>query len=347
MSNPSNQKWRLFHRTLGLFVGLGVIPVLIVASAFALPMHLQIEQFKMLTGLLLIISTISTLCLAGIVVRILKQPIRSLVNAQNMIKTGNLNYRIPLEGSIETQEMFQGFNDMAAALSIAAEHEKQMAEERSLAKVASQVVHDMRSPLATLKVVCNYFEKKNDSDPEYRDVSKLLRMGIERLRNIAEEMLNKRKNESSQSPTLLHDAIGDLLAELSPRYGKDLEFKVDFHDPTIPLIATKIELQRVFGNIITNAIEAMQSIGTINIKTMPCNLGVRICIEDNGPGMTDDILKKVLRGGFTHGKANGNGVGMTVVREIIEKHKGTLDAITTVGRGTTFIIDLPLYSLTS
>lgn len=339
-------QWRLFHRTLALFLGLGIVPLLIVATTLALPIHLQFSQYRMVVGLLLIASTVSTLCLAGIVVKILKRPIHSLLNAQNEVKMGNLKYRIPVEGSLEMQELFHGFNDMAAALAVAAEHEKQMAEERSLAKVASQVVHDMRSPLATLNVACNYFEKKSDSDPEYQDFAKLLKMGIDRLKNIAEELLSKRKNEASQSPTLLHDAIGELFAELSSRYSKDLEFKVDFHDPTIPLAATKIELQRVIGNIITNAIEAMQAIGTIDIKTAPCDRGVRIHIKDNGPGMTDDILKKVLKGGFTYGKLNGNGVGMTVVREIIEKHNGTLDATATVGRGTTFIIDLPLYSRT-
>lgn len=338
-------QWKLFHRTLALFLGLGIVPLLIVATTFALPLHLQFAQYRMVVGLLLIVSTVSTLCLAGIVVKILKRPIHALIHAQNMIKNGNLNYRIPLEGSLEMQNMFSGFNDMAAALAIAAENEKRIAAEQSLAKVASQVVHDIRSPLATLMVACQHFESKSKNDPESQDYTKLLQMGIERLKNITEELLNKRKNEASQAPTLLHNAIDDLIAEISSRYSKGLEFKTDYHHPTIPLFATKIELQRTFGNIITNAIEAMQAVGTITIKTQPCDLGVRIHVHDNGAGMAEDILKKVLKGGFTHGKIDGNGLGMTVVREIIEKHNGTLNATSEVGLGTTFIIDLPLYSL--
>lgn len=344
MADIPHRQWRLFHRTLGLFIALGVTPILIVVSALALPTQLGILHFKMLAGLLLVISTVSTLCLAGIVVRLLKHPIKTLIGAQNAVKMGDLNYRIPPDGSLEMQDLFQGFNDMAAGLAVAAEKEKQMAEDRSLAKVASQVVHDLRSPLATLKVAADYFASKNGNDSDYQDYTKLLQMGIVRLRNIAEELLNRRKNESGRSPTLLHDAVGELLTELSPRYSKKLEFKSDFHHPAIPLAATKIELQRVFGNIITNAIEAMRGIGRIDIKTTTCDLGVRIHIQDNGGGMTDDILKKVLKGGFTYGKMNGNGVGMTVVREIVEKHNGTLNAVSTVGIGTTFIIDLPLYS---
>lgn len=344
--SPRTQ-WKLFHRTLGLFVVLGVTPILIVVSALALPIDLGMLQFKMLAGLLLVISTTSTLCLAGIVVKMLKQPIKELTNAQNEVKAGNLNYRIPLDGSLEMQKMFQGFNEMAAALAVAAEHEKQIAEERSLAKVASQVVHDIRSPLATLNVVAHYFTKQINNDEEYQGFTKLLQTSIERLRNIAEDLLNRRKNESSQTPTLLHDAIDSLITEFRSRFTRDLQFVTEYHHPTIPVPATKNEIQRAFGNIFTNAIEAMQSIGTIKIKTTASDLGVRIDIQDNGPGMTPDILKKVLKGGFTYGKMNGNGVGMTVVREMVEKHKGTLDGTSSVGFGTTFSITLPVYSLSS
>lgn len=343
--NASPKQWKLFQRTLILFFSLGIAPLLILAIAFTLPLHLQFGQYQLIIGLLLIISTVSTLCLAGIVVKILKQPILMMTDAQEAVAKGDLNYRLPIDGSVEMQNMFEGFNNMTAALAIATENEKHMAEERSLAKVASQVVHDIRSPLATLNVVAHYFENNANANEEQQGFTKLLQMSIERLKNIAEELLNKRKNESSKAPTLLHNAIDDLLAEISSRHKKDLEFKTDYHHPTIPLAATKIELQRVFGNIITNAIEAMHGIGKIDIQTIPSDLGVRIHIKDNGRGMTEDILKKVLKGGFTYGKMDGNGVGMTVVREIIEKYNGTLNAVSTAGIGTTFTIDLPLYSL--
>lgn len=236
---------------------------------------------------------------------------------------------------------------MAAALAIATENEKRMAEERSLTKVASQVVHDIRSPLATLNVVAHYFNKKQSNDEEFQGFTKLLQTSIERLRNIAEDLLNRRKNESSQTPTLLHDAIDSLITEFRSRFTRDLQFVTEYHHPTIPVSATKNELQRAFGNIFTNAIEAMQSTGTITIKTDSSDIGVRIRVQDNGPGMTAEILQKVLKGGFTYGKTNGNGVGMTVVREIVEKYKGKLDGASSVGLGTTFLIDLPLYAHTS
>jgi signal transduction histidine kinase len=342
---PTRPQWKLFQRVLVLFFGLGVVPSLVVAISVALPVHFQFTHYRMVVGILFIIATVAMLCLAGIIVNMLKRPINAIIRAQHEVKAGNLKYRIPPEGSLEMQNMFRGFNDMAAALTIAAENEKRMAEERSLTRLASQVVHDIRSPLASLKVACDYFESQGKTDPEGREHVKLLQMGIQRLLKIAEGLLNQRRNEAAQAPTLLHDAVDDLLAELSPRYdSKKLEFKTDFHHPAIPLAATKIELQRLFGNIITNAIEAMRAIGTIQIRTTDAGQGVCIQIEDNGPGMTDDILQKVLRGGFTYGKMRGNGVGMTVVREIVEKYNGLLRATSTPGMGTTFLVEFPLYS---
>lgn len=96
-----HRPWRLFHRSLALFVGLGVSPVLIIAIAFAMPHPLDVAQSKMLIGLLLIVSTMSTLCLAGLVVRTLKQPIQQLLTAQHEIKNGNFAHRLDLTGSHE------------------------------------------------------------------------------------------------------------------------------------------------------------------------------------------------------------------------------------------------------
>lgn len=339
-----HRPWRLFHRSLALFVGLGVSPVLIIAIAFALPHPLDVSQSKMLIGLLLIASTMSTLCLAGLVVRTLKQPIQQLLTAQHEIKNGNFAHRLDLTGSYEMQQLFHGFNNMASAVAIAAEHEKQMAEERSLAKLSSQVVHDLRSPLVSLKLACDYFTAQQERGEEFRDYTKVLELGIQRLRSIAEALLNQRKESAAQSPTLLQGAIIDLLSEIKARKHADLTFQTCFHQPAIPVAASKIEIQRVIGNIITNAMEAMRAVGKISITTVESGIGVGIQIQDDGPGMTPDILQKVLQGGFTHGKANGNGIGMTVVREIVEKYQGRLDAMSTPGRGTMFVVELPLYS---
>lgn len=103
-----------------------------------------------------------------------------------------------------------------------------------------------------------------------------------------------------------------------------------------------IDLQRVVGNIVTNAIEAMHGAGQLRITTASHGATAQIAIEDTGPGMPPEILTKVLQGGFTHGKADGNGVGMTVVRTIVEKAGGRVEARSTVGQGTTFLLQFPL-----
>lgn len=340
----TQRPWRLFHRTLFLFVGLGVTPLLIVALALALPIHLQVIQYQILVGLLLIGSTVSTLCLAGVVVKILKHPIEQLLIAQAEIKDGNLAYRLHPSGSHEMHQLFHGFNEMAEGLAIAAERERQLIEERSLTKLVSQVVHDLRSPLTSLAIACKYFVAKTDPDPEYAQYVNILNLSTQRFRNLAEELLQRRRDHTKQPPTLLHTAIEELITEFQGRHPNDLAFETRYHQPIIPLPLSKTEIQRLCGNIMTNAVEAMRGVGKISVWTDTECENITIHIQDNGPGMESHVLQKVLQGGFTYGKVNGNGVGMTVVREIVEKYHGRISAESMVGIGTSFRIDLPLHT---
>lgn len=338
----AKKNYKLFNRVLTLFLILGVGPTLLLTIVFNLPLDFQTKQYHMIMGMLLILSTISTLCLAGLITRILKHPLNQLLDAQRQVRHGNLEYRLPEEENEELQRLFDGFNKMAEEMSEAIQQKQRFAEQQSFTKLASKVIHDLRSPLSTLKVAYDVCSSQVSSNPQCTKCAELTKISLKRLEDITEELLTERKNLSSPSTILLHETIDELLMELAlqEKY-PSLIIQKNYHNVPLRISAEKNDLKRAFTNIITNAVEAMHGNGNLTITTAIDGNSVRIDIKDTGPGMSPDILEKVLQGGFTYGKANGNGIGMTVVRDVVEKYKGLLKVTSVVKMGTTFHISLP------
>ncbi len=122
-------------------------------------------------------------------------------------------------------------------------------------------------------------------------------------------------------------------------------------DENIPEILIDVhQIQRVFLNIISNAFRAMSEGGSLTIRSKVNSLPSKYQIEsgfvevefkDTGEGITEENLNKIFDPLFTT-RARGIGLGMVIVKDIIEKHNGTIDVQSEVGRGTTFTIKLPL-----
>jgi len=337
-----NKNYKLFNRVLALFLILGVGPTLLLTIVFNLPLDFQIREYRMIMGLLLILSTVSTLCLAGLITRLLKYPLNQLLHAQRQVRHGNLSFRLPEEENEELQRLFDGFNKMAEGIAEATQQKQSFAEQQSFTKLASKVIHDLRSPLSTLKVAYDFCNSQVSSNPKCAKCAELTKISLKRLEDIAEELLTERKILSSPSTIFLHETIDELLLELAlqEKY-PSLTIQKSYHNVPLQISAEKNDLKRAFTNIITNAVEAMHGNGNLTIATTIDNNSIRIDIKDTGPGMTPEILEKVLQGGFTYGKANGNGIGMTVVRDVVEKYKGLLKVTSVVKMGTTFHISLP------
>lgn len=333
---------KMFSKILSLFLGLGVIPTLFTAILFSLPHHFQIEQYKNLVGILLILSTVCTLCLAGLVTQLLKDPIKKMLGAQKEIRHGKLEYRLPIKGEDEFQKLFAGFNKMAESIEQAAKQEQQLVEAKTFGKLASQVIHDLRSPLSSLKTASDHLQEQFSKDPVLSQYVKLLHLGTKRLQEIADDLLKQKKEISTKVPFLIiNKVIENLVEELRIKCPKfTFQMELCHSNPQLNMEAT--DLKRAMGNIVTNALEAMQEKGSLIIRTKQTTNNIRVEIVDTGPGMTPEILEKVLKGGFTYNKENGNGIGMTVVREVVEKYQGQIDAKSDLGKGTTFILQFPL-----
>ena len=153
--------------------------------------------------------------------------------------------------------------------------------------------------------------------------------------------------EETQSLLPLNAVIEQAIAFTRPRWsaesiarGMPIEVVTDL-SLIPPLRGNAAELREMLGILLVNAIEAMPQGGTITVRTRAIERGVELSVEDDGTGMTDEVRRRCVEPHFTTKGERGSGLGLSLVRGIVELHQGTLAIESEMGQGAKFIITFP------
>jgi signal transduction histidine kinase len=233
--------------------------------------------------------------------------------------------------------------------------EKRSAEQ--VAQVAEQVAHDIRSPLAALKVA----SKDLGALPEETRI--LINAAMNRISDIANQLLQKKsKSEEPASAkqistdssgryldkVFLPALIGTLISEKQLEYQSKagLEIKEISNTATYAIFvrANSIELKRVLSNLINNAVESLDGPGKVSLCSSDSGDVSLLEIRDTGKGIPPDILKRLGQRGETHGKIGGTGLGLYFARSSVEKWGGTFEIRSQLYKGTSVLLQFPLVS---
>ncbi len=205
-----------------------------------------------------------------------------------------------------------------------------------IGELTSRITHDMRNPLTVIINYSTMIQKnsKNKLDQKSLDQLALIESEARKMYHQIEDVLNYVK----LPPLKLQDySLHDILKKVidSVQTTDDVEIHLPKNNPQIICDIDKLEI--VFVNLITNAIEAINGVGSINIyaKTTPDDIIIEI--EDSGPGIAEQDLEKVFEPLFTT-KQSGTGLGLSSCKNIIERHRGE---ISMKNNPTTFTIKLP------
>jgi signal transduction histidine kinase len=217
----------------------------------------------------------------------------------------------------------------------------------AIGQMASVVGHEIRNPLAVINNSIYFIKTKlstgQEPDPKIAKHIKIIESEIQQANGIINEILTySRQREMQLERVQLNHWLEELLSvyPFPPHIKVDKQF--DPVDP--PLMIDATEMQQAVRNLIGNGIEVMPPPkgGYVTIRTRIPEPGwVQIDIGDSGAGIPPDVLDKIFAPFFTT-KARGTGLGLAVVRKVIDRHKGRVDVESQVGIGTTFKIFLPI-----
>lgn len=232
----------------------------------------------------------------------------------------------------------------------------QLLEEKNkrLDEFSATVAHDIRGPLGGVVMKLEYLQERYSSQLDERFTTLMSRAlgSTQRLTDVVQAMYEFAKL-GGEAPNMGNVNLGTLIEEVISDLPVPPELKLEFKIGNIPDVWGNPQLlRRVFNNLFTNAIRYSDKpiiqieIGSRSVIQRALSEFVEIVVSDNGPGIPKDeqaaIFSFFTRGSNASVKSDGLGIGLAVVKRIIELHYGDVRVESTIGVGTTFVCSLPL-----
>jgi len=213
-------------------------------------------------------------------------------------------------------------------------------------KSVAHVAHEIRKPLMLIGGFARQVAHCDSLKGNEKDRQKL-NIVVEEVGRL-EKLLNgvrllTRPSTSSRKRPLVLNQLLDETTDLLERVMTDrhIELEIDMARGPVMIEADPDQLKQVFLNILYNAIEAIQDDGKIRISSSVAAREAEIIIADNGPGIPPELQEKIFDPFYTT-KRDGTGLGLAISKNIIQDHGGSLDLQSQSGKGTAFVIRLPI-----
>ena len=215
-----------------------------------------------------------------------------------------------------------------------------------------RVIHEVNNPLGIVKNYLKVLSNKIGEHPGVKDEIGLIREEIDRIPGIIAQLSKSQyKQDTDDEPVDINSILNDLSKLLARSVLEHTNISLNFSpDPRLPQFSgKKSNLIQVFINLLKNSIEAMPAGGHIDITTsfeehIDGKPGGRIVItiQDDGPGLPDDVLARLFEPGLSSKGPEHFGLGLSISKDIISKYKGIMQCESHKDRGTTFRITLPV-----
>lgn len=293
--------------------------------------------------ILIVFAVISTVLISNYIAR----PMKLIKDKMRKINIGIANEKIEWTSKDEIGELIGEYNRMIDELTQSAELLAQSERESAWREMAKQVAHEIKNPLTPMKLSVQYLQKawaENSPDWEKRleRFTKTIVEQIESLSLIASEFSNfaampKPKEEKLELMSQIYNSV-ELFSDLE---NIKVQVNPEKHGPYF-VVADKEQMIRVFNNLLKNSCQAIgdKKNGQINIDIIEEEGNFVISIEDNGSGISHEMTDRIFSPNFTT-KSSGMGLGLAMVKNIIQNAKGRIWFKSDGNNGTIFYISLP------
>jgi signal transduction histidine kinase len=308
----------------------------------------RIDKSKNILFMLVTVGPFFAIGLAFILIRGLTRPVKSLLDATRRLKAGDLDHRIRgLRG--EFGEVANSYNEMVTSLKKQMEALQRTEQLRICGEMAAGLVHEIRNPLAGMKVSIEVLLAELKLEERDRDVLVKVVDQIKHVELLMKNLLNYARPAAAEPVSVNVNKILEKTvyfiekhpSSVSGEAQRQVKKELDPHLPEI--VADPQQLQQVFFNILLNSVDAIAEGGIITVVTRyDETLGaVVVEIRDTGKGIPAKLREKVFQPFFTT-KGKGTGLGLAISKRIIDEHGGSIAVANQVSGGVAFMITLPL-----
>jgi len=269
------------------------------------------------------------------------RPVQLLASSVDRFAAGDSTVRAPVVGAEEIRRIAIAQNTMADALA--------RTREDQLRYVAT-VVHDLRNPLAAVQLAVGYVTPARPlpSEARMREIFSMIDRQLRRLNSLVGDVLNAVQIEAGQIVLRkttcdlgqLAEAAVSLFRSMSPYH----QFELSSGGSTT-LRADPTRLEQVLNNLIGNAVKYSPQGSLVHVTVRGEGDQLFVAVSDEGPGISPALRRQIfrpfIRGPSEHEEVEGIGLGLYVSKRIVEAHGGSLQVLSTDGRGATFQATLP------
>jgi nitrogen fixation/metabolism regulation signal transduction histidine kinase len=212
-------------------------------------------------------------------------------------------------------------------------------------EMARQVAHEIKNPLTPMKLSIQYLQKAIDNNqPNVKELSaNVANTLVEQIDHLSKIAADFSQFANIGNVNVEKFDLHEVLRSLKELYQPDdnVEFVWNPVRQQVVIEADKTQMNRLFTNLFTNAIEACDGKCQLEVQEELFNGSIRVNIKDNGEGIAPEMQSRIFIPNFTT-KSSGTGLGLAMCKSIIEQAKGRIWFETEEGSGTTFYVELPL-----
>ena len=306
----------------------------------------EMNEYLSRLGAAYLVMLIVAIVLAYFLSKYITRSLNEISDKINETRLDKKNKRIFIQNTTEEiATVVTAYNSMIDKLENSAA--KLAASEREAAwrEMAKQVAHEIKNPLTPMRLTVQSFERKfdrNDPDVEskLREYSNTLIQQIDTMSSIASAFSNYAKMPAQQDETLNVVKITKLALDIFN------EPYIYFHSEEDEIIAKfdRTQLIRVITNLVKNSIQAIEQAETpdprVEVSVVSESMMVAVLVADNGIGIAEENLEKVFEPKFTT-KSSGMGLGLAMVKNIVETYGGSISVSSATDKGTVFTVRFP------
>ncbi|WP_028042370.1 sensor histidine kinase [Candidatus Stoquefichus massiliensis] len=286
---------------------------------------------------MLIAGSITFLVIADIIVK----PISRLNKATNELSKGNYRVRVNYSGNDEIARLNRSFNQMAQQLA---------KQEETRQQFISDVSHEFQTPLTAIQGFATILKNEKLTDEQRQKYADIILFHSKRLSTLSKNMLQLTilDGEDVKIETSEFSLIEQLnrVIETQDNLAMSKNIEIEFNIPKNDVIieADESRLEQVWINLVNNAIKYTNDNGVVTISIKKTSKEVEVTIQDTGVGMSKEAISHIFERFYRQDKSRsveGNGLGLSIVKRIIDLHQGTIDVKSREDGGSQFIVRLP------